>query len=92
MNRGENTLLPDVCLETWTISYVAEQSILGSCANDDTNDASNIRRILFRFHRYKSLNFIFSAVLVVPLPFGVMGRMWNSIVSVFDHCLFIYYV
>ena len=34
----------------------------------------------------------FSAVLIVavPFPFGVQGRMWNSIVSVPDHCLFIY--
>ena len=30
--------------------------------------------------------FIFSAVLAVsvPFPFGVWGRMWNSIVSVLD--------
>ena len=34
--------------------------------------------------------FNFSAVLVVhaPFPFGVWGRMWNSIVSVPDLCLF----
>ena len=34
--------------------------------------------------------FIFSAVLIVgvPFPFSVKGRMWNSIVSVPDHCLF----
>ena len=33
--------------------------------------------------------FYFSAALVVrgPFPFGVWGRMWNSIVSVPDHCL-----
>ena len=38
------------------------------------------------------LFFIFRAVLVVrvPFPFGVWGRMWNSIVSVPDHCLCIY--
>ena len=38
--------------------------------------------------------FIFSAVLVirVPFPFGVWGKVWNSIVSVPDHCLFIYMV
>ena len=37
--------------------------------------------------------FIFSAVLVVrvPFPFGVWGRMWNSIVPVPDHCRFIYF-
>ena len=36
--------------------------------------------------------FYFSAVLVVRVSFsfGVWGRMWNSIVSVADHCLFIY--
>ena len=39
--------------------------------------------------------FYFSAVLIVgvPFPFGVKGRIWNSIVSVPDYCLFfIYYV
>ena len=38
--------------------------------------------------------FTFSAILVVrvPFPFGVWGRMWNSIVSVLDHCLFICFV
>ena len=37
--------------------------------------------------------FNFSAVLVVRLtfPFGVWGRMWNSTVSVPDHCRFIYF-
>ena len=36
---------------------------------------------------------ILNAVLVVlvPLPFGVWGGMWNSIVSVPDHCLFVYF-
>ena len=36
--------------------------------------------------------FYFSAVIIisVPFPFGVWGRMWNSIVSVPDHCLFMY--
>ena len=35
--------------------------------------------------------FLFSAVLVVrvPFPFGVFGRVWNSIGTVPDHCLFI---
>ena len=38
--------------------------------------------------------FNFSAVLVVrvPFPFGVWGRMWNSIVSVPDNCFFIFFV
>ena len=27
----------------------------------------------------------------VPFPFGVKDRMWNLIVSVPDHCLFIYF-
>ena len=37
--------------------------------------------------------FYFSAVIIVnvPFPFGVYGRMWNSIVSVPVHCLFIYF-
>ena len=32
------------------------------------------------------------AVLIfcVPFPYGVWGRTWNSIVSIPDHCLFIY--
>ena len=35
--------------------------------------------------------FYFSAVLIVyvPFPFGVWGRVRNSIVSVPDNCLFI---
>ena len=37
--------------------------------------------------------FIYSADLVVrvPFPFGVLGRVWISIKSVPDHCLFIFY-
>ena len=33
------------------------------------------------------------AVLIsrVPFPYGVWGRKWNSIVSVSDHCLFIFF-
>ena len=27
----------------------------------------------------------------VPFPYGVWGRKWNSIVSVPDHCHFIYF-
>ena len=44
------------------------------------------RAIPLAFH----LCFNFSAVLVerVPFPFGVWGRMWNSIVSVPDRCHF----
>ena len=36
---------------------------------------------------------LFYAVLTarVPFPFGVLGRMRNSIVSVSDHCLFSYF-
>ena len=36
---------------------------------------------------------ILNAALVVlaPLPFGVSGGMWNSIVSAPDHCLFVYF-
>ena len=42
------------------------------------------------FHLYC---FYFSDVLVVrvPFPFGVWGRVWNSIVSVPDHCLYFIY-
>ena len=34
--------------------------------------------------------FFFSALLVVRVPysFGVWGRVWNPIVSIPDHCLF----
>ena len=37
--------------------------------------------------------FCFSVALIVgvPFPFGVLGRMWNSIVSVLDDCIFIYF-
>ena len=37
--------------------------------------------------------FYFSAVLIVgvPFPFCVSGKIWNSIVSVPDPCLFIYF-
>ena len=36
--------------------------------------------------------YYFSAVIIVgvPFPFGVNGRMWNSFVSVPDHCRFSY--
>ena len=27
----------------------------------------------------------------VPFPHGVWGRKWNSIISVHDHCLLIYF-
>ena len=27
----------------------------------------------------------------VPFPYGISGRMWNSIASAPDHCLFMYY-
>ena len=39
---------------------------------------------------FTSVVFIFSAVLVVrvPFPFGVWVRVLNSIVSVLDHCMF----
>ena len=37
--------------------------------------------------------FYFCAVLTVgvPFPFGVSGRRWNSIVSIPDRCLCVYY-
>ena len=34
---------------------------------------------------------ILNAVLVVLVPFGVCGGMWNSIVLAPDHCLFVYF-
>ena len=47
------------------------------------------RTVPLAFH----LCFKFSTVLVVRVlfPFGVWDRMCNSIVSVPDHCLFIYF-
>ena len=35
-------------------------------------------------------SFILCQIVCVPFPFGVRERMWSSIVSVLDHCL--YYV
>ena len=37
--------------------------------------------------------YVFSAVLVVRVPFlfGAWGRIWNSIASVPDLCIFIYF-
>ena len=84
MNRGENTLLPDVCLETWTISYVAEQSILGSCAKDDTNEA--LCGLPLRAFRKLLSIYVFSY-----FPFGFEGKIWDPIVSVPDHCLSVYF-
>ena len=45
--------------------------------------------VTLAFHLYC---FYFSAVLVVrvPFPLGIWGRMWNSVVSVPDHCLLIH--
>ena len=40
--------------------------------------------LLFTWCRLNSL------IVCIPFPFGVWGRIWNSIVSVPDHCLFIY--
>ena len=38
------------------------------------------------------LCFLYAVLIVcVPFPCGVWGSMWNSIVSVPDHCLFIYF-
>ena len=49
------------------------------------------RAVLLAFYLYC---FNFSAILVVraSIPFSVWDRMWNSIVSVPDHCLFIYFI
>ena len=47
---------------------------------------------LFSQPRVRHGAFIIEAVfsVCVPFPFGVWGRMWISLVSVPDHCLFIY--
>ena len=34
---------------------------------------------------------ILNAVLVMLVPFGVWGGMWNSVVSAPDHCLLVYF-
>ena len=44
-----------------------------------------------RLTRQLFTNRILNAVLVVLVPFGVRGGMWNSIVSAPDHCLFVYF-
>ena len=49
------------------------------------------RAVPLAFHLCR---FNFSAVLVVcvPFPFGIWGRMWNSIVSVPDLFYFLYHL
>ena len=37
------------------------------------------------------LNLMPSSVFCIPFLFGVSGSVWNLIVSVPDHCLFIYF-
>ena len=44
-----------------------------------------------RFSRQLFTVLILNAVLVVLVPFGVLGGMWNSIVSAPDHCLLVYF-
>ena len=34
---------------------------------------------------------LFALIVYVCFPFGVWGRIWNSIVSVPDHCLFVHF-
>ena len=48
------------------------------------------RAVSLAFH----LCFYFSTFLIVgvPFPFGVSGRMWNSIVAIPGQCLLIYLV
>ena len=36
--------------------------------------------------------FLSSFLCRLPFPYGVWGRMWNSFVSVPDHCLFIFFI
>ena len=40
----------------WSFGYVAGQYIQGSCANDETSNASNIKRVVFCFHRFTDNN------------------------------------
>ena len=53
-NRGESNLLLNACLATLTIGYVAWQPILGSSANVETKESSNMRRVVFCFHGHKA--------------------------------------
>ena len=47
------------------------------------------RAVPLAFHLHY---FYYNAILIVgvPFPFGVKGRIWNSIVSVPNHCLLAY--
>ena len=47
------------------------------------------RAIPLAFHLC-CLYFRVVSIVGVTVPFGVYDRMWNSIVSIPDHCLFIY--
>ena len=51
VNKGESTLLFNACLATLIFGYVAWQAILGSSANVETKDVSNMRSVVFCFHR-----------------------------------------
>ena len=59
---------------------------------------SDLFYALFRISQWSSvgkvlspwLSFILDAVPCICVPFGVLGRMWNSIVSVPDYCLYIF--
>ena len=49
------------------------------------------RADLLAFRSSACVVLLFGVLIVcVPFLYGVWGRMWNSTVSVPDHCLFIY--
>ena len=52
----------------------------------------SIRIDIMAFHLCCFFIFSVDLVVCVPFPFGVWGRMWNSIVSVPERCLFIYFI
>ena len=43
------------------------------------------------FPRAVLLYAVLNIIVRIPFPFGVRGRLRNLIVSVPDHCLFIYF-
>ena len=51
------------------------------------------KELFFKYSALQRLDVLFYAVsnMCVSFPFGAKGRMWNSIASGRDHCLFIYF-
>ena len=56
---------------------------------DEINWVIKVRQLLFS----NGFGYIMDRTMCAyfPFPFGVWGRMWNSIVSVPDHCLITYF-